>query len=260
MEDFIKNWVIITGASSGIGKSFADKFAQLGYNLILIARNNEMLLQLKERYLSNNIKVEIIAEDLSKKEWIKKTEEIIKNKNIEYLINNAGIGLAGEFAFQDINILEEMINLNCLSFVLLTKIVLPNMIKLQKGNIIFVGSVLSFVPTPFNSVYSATKSFDEVLACSLWFELKKFNINVISINPGTTRTNFHERAGLKMNGFYRNPEDVVNSALKYLGKKPTVIDGTFNKIILIIKRIVTRKFFIKLSGRIFYKMQKKNEP
>ncbi|HPN37087.1 MAG TPA: SDR family NAD(P)-dependent oxidoreductase [Melioribacteraceae bacterium] len=259
MENVLKNWVIITGASSGIGKSFADKFANMGYNLILIARNIESLLQLKQKYLLNNIKTEIIVQDLSKKEWIKQTEDLIKDKRIDYLINNAGFGLTGEFISQNINTLEDMINVNCLTVVLLTKIVLPNMLKFGKGNIIIIGSLLSFVPSPYNTVYAATKSFDEMLACGLWYELKKYNINVISVNPGTTRTNFHERAGLTMNKFYRNPEDVVNTALKYLGKKPTVIDGFFNKTVLLIKHIVTRKIFIKLSGIIFNKMQKLNE-
>lgn len=253
----MKNWVLITGASSGIGRAFAIKFAELGYNLVLISRNKVELEKIKTKLSSEyNIEVEIFALDLTIEDNYNKISDVIKDKNIEYLINNAGFGLSNEFYKQDIKILKDMIKLNCLAPTVITKLVIDKMIMQRKGNIVFLGSILAFMPTPYSAVYSATKSFNEVLGGALWYELKKYNIHVLAINPGSTKTNFHDTAGLKLNSLYRNPEDVVKTTLKYLGKKPTVLDGFYNKLIVVLNRIVSRKILINLTGKIFKNMLK----
>jgi short-subunit dehydrogenase len=256
----MKNWAIITGASSGIGEAFTDRFALSGYNLILISRTKNKLLKIKQEYeFKYGIMIEVIPVDLTDNDSIGIIKPVISDKKIDILVNNAGFGIAGNFIDQEVGDLENMIRLNCIAPILLTKLVINLMIKENKGNIIFLGSLLSFLPTPFNAVYAATKAFDESLAASLWFELKNYNINVISVNPGTTKTNFHKRAGLKRSNTGREPEEIVKTTLKFLGKKPSVIDGLKNKIVYFISRIVTRKFFIKLTGKLFYKMKINNE-
>ncbi len=253
----MKNWAIVTGASSGIGRAFAIKFAELGYNLVLISRNKFELDKIKVELTSKfMVEVDVSALDLTNEDNYNKITEITKDKNIEYLINNAGFGLSSEFYKQDANVLKDMIKLNCLAPTVITKLIIDKMILQKKGNIVFLGSILAFMPTPFSAVYSATKSFNEVLGSALWYELKKYNINVLAINPGSTKTNFHDTAGLKLNGIYRNPEDVVKTTFKYLGKKPTVLDGFYNKLIVVLNRIVSRKILINLAGMIFKNLLK----
>lgn len=251
----MKKWALITGASSGIGKAFSKKLSSLGYNLVLISKNEKKLDELKKFLEKNydNMEFETFAIDLSNNNYFNKIQEIIENKKITFLINNAGFGLAGEFAYQDINKLNDMLNVNCIAPLNITYLCLNKMIEQREGNIIFLGSLLSFIPAPYSTVYAATKSFNEAFACGLWYELKQFNINVLSINPGTVKTTFHTNAGFKMSKYYREPEDVVNTALRYLGKKPSVIDGTINRAIQLLNRFVSRKLLIKLAGINFKK-------
>lgn len=250
-----KEWALVTGASSGIGKAFAEKLAQYGYNLVLIARNEEKLTELKELLLKlYKIDIEIISIDLSDKNCFQLIETKIFDKEISLLINNAGFGFKGEFVDNDIDKYINMMDLNCAAPLYLTKIVTNKMKKKKTGAIIFIGSTLAFIPTPFNAVYSASKAFIESFACGLWYELKNYNIDVLCVNPGTTKTEFHKKAGLKQNTICRSPEQVVDTALKHLGKKPSVIDGIINKIIIFIINVFTRKQMVIINGNIFKKL------
>ena len=255
-----KEWALVTGASSGIGKAFAERLAEYGYNLVLIATDEEKLNILKDVLLKQNkINVKIITADLNDKNSFKLIEEKIQNIDIDVLVNNAGFGLAGEFLDNQLSEYIKMIDVNCAAPLYLTKIIADKMKFKKSGAIIFIGSTLSFIPTPFNSVYSASKAFIESFACSLWYELKKYNIDVLSVNPGTTKTEFHFRAGLKQNNIFRYPEQVVDTAFKYIGKKPSVIDGFINKIIILTMSILTRKQIVKISGNIFNKFINNHE-
>jgi len=253
------SYALITGASSGIGKEFAYRLAELNFNLILVARRLELLTEIKHDLEKKyQIKIIVIACDLTNNEDINLLLERIKNAKIEILVNNAGFGLNSEFLSADSKVYENMVQLNCIAPIHLTSTVGNEMKKNGTGKIIFIGSVLSFLPSPYNAVYSATKSFDENLACGLWYELKDYNIDVISVNPGTTKTFFHKNAGINMGSRYRLPSDVVNTALNNIGKKPSVIDGLFNKILVFLQTRTSRKFAAKVSGS-YYKKYKCNK-
>ena len=259
MKTELKNeeWAIVTGASSGIGKAFAEKLAQKGYNLIIIARRENKLNEIKEILQNKNaVKIEVLSVDLSDRNCFLLIEENIKNKEISLLVNNAGFGLSGGFLNNPIDNYLKMIDVNCTASLILTKIIAEKMKKRNKGSIIFIGSILGLIPTPYNSVYSATKAFEDFLASSLWYELKEYNINVLCVNPGTTKTEFHSKAGLKQNKYFRLPEQVVETALKNIYKKPSIIDGFINKIIILLTRIITRKQLVTKAGNVFYTLQK----
>lgn len=251
------DWGLITGASSGIGEQFARRLAKEGFNLVLVARRKDRLENLKTE-LEQQYKVEILvaAVDLLSKNYLQELITIIGQRHIGLLINNAGFGYRGMF-INDTSVNDEnMIRLNCIVPTTLTHHFVKPMIEKQKGGIIFLASVVAFQATPTTTVYSATKVFNAFLSEGLWYELKKFNIDVLSLNPGGTSTEFQKVANSTPGPVPRTVEQVVETALKALGKKPSVVDGLYNKILAVSTRFVSRRIAVILAGKIseiFYK-------
>ena len=254
-------WVLITGASSGIGEEFARKFASLGFNMVLVARRKEKL-NIVARDLSELYKVEIIAikQDLSEDNFLENIIDKVGDKEIGILINNAGLGSVGEFHNVDPDHEAKMVKVNCVAPTVLTHHFAKQMIERKRGAIIFLGSLLSFQPTPYSAAYSATKAFNSFLGDSLWYELKKYNIDVLSLNPGGTDTEFLRLSNKYRKGpILRTTKDVVETALKALGRKPSVIDGFLNKSAVFLGRLLPRKMLIIMSGLISGKLHEQRE-
>lgn len=242
------NTALITGASSGIGEAFARKLASLGFNVIIVARRKDRLEKIAEEIRTNHkVEVVVVQADLSEENFLQKIIEAVGEREIGILINNAGLGSVSEFVNAEAEHEIKMVKVNCVAPVVLTHHFLPQMIKRKSGAIIFLGSILSFQPTPFSAAYSATKAFNSYLGDALWYELKKYNIDVLSLNPGGTDTEFL-RLSKRSNLLIRTPEVVVETALKALGKKPSVIDGIINKIVIPLGRFLPRKLLINLTG------------
>ena len=165
------NTALITGASSGIGEAFVRKLASLGFNVIIAARRKERLEKLAEEIrIKYNVEVIVIQADLSEDNFLQKIIEAVGEREIGILINNAGLGSVGEFADADAEHEIKMVKVNCLAPTVLTHHFLPQMIKRKSGAVIFLGSILSFQPTPFSATYSATKVFNSFLGDALWYE------------------------------------------------------------------------------------------
>jgi short-subunit dehydrogenase len=247
-------WALITGASSGIGREFARYLSKEKINLVLIARRYEKLLELKDE-LTTKYKIEIlpVQSDLTKDESIAKINEIVGQINVGILINNAGAGYVGKFSEMDLKKGAGLVKLNCLAPVMLTHHFIKKMIQNRKGAIIFLGSIVGLQPSPYLAVYSATKSFNIFFAEALWYELKKFNIDVLSVSPGSTATDF-ERVSKDTSKFITSkPEEVVASAFKSLGKKPAIIHRTINKILIGLSNLLPIKISLTLAGKIAYR-------
>ncbi len=242
-------WALITGASSGIGEGFARRLASENFNLILVGRRKERLEKLS-RELTEKHKVEIIIApvDLSQEKFMDEVKGYIGNKEIGILINNAGFGYNGEFVDADPDISERMIKVNCIAPTQLTHYFGLKMAERKRGAIIFLGSVVGYTPTPFTTVYSATKAFNLFMGEALWYELRKHNIDVLALNPGGTATEFQQVAGTSAGPVARSVEDVVNTAMKKLSKQPSVVDGFYNKILSVLPRLITRRFALKIAG------------
>lgn len=253
------DWAIITGASAGIGEEFARQLAHLGFNLVLVARREERLSNLKAE-LENNYNVEVVNApiDLLSDNYLNELTRIVGNRRISLLINNAGFGYRGEFVDGNASIDEKMIKLNCIVPTLLTHHFVKPMIANKKGGIIFLASVVAFQATPTTTTYSATKVFNAFLAEGLWYELKKYNIDVLSLNPGGTNTEFQQVANSSAGPIPRTAKQVVETAIKALGKKPSVVDGLFNKILAVSNRLISRKLTVTLAGKISEVFYKKN--
>lgn len=253
----MKEAVLITGASSGIGEAFAYKYAELGENLVLTARSKDKLEELKRKLTEKfSIEVRIIVLDLSKEN----TAEIIYDKlkkesiTVSILINNAGYGSSGEFASSSFISQHEQVMLNVTALVDLSHYFIEDMKKNKKGVIINISSTGAFQALPYMSVYGATKAFVLSFSVSLHEEYENYGIKVLAVCPGPTRTKFFEKAGPVEVGKFRTPEAVVETTLKALAKnKSHVVDGTNNFLLSLTPRLLTRKRMAKIIGNVLRK-------
>lgn len=250
-------WALVTGASSGIGEAFAKKIAQIGINLVIIARRFDRLKILAELLeKEHQVKVLPLQLDLTDDNFISELDSKIADIDIGILVNNAGEGLNGPFTGYNPEDIQHMIKLNCIAPLLLTNYYVQKMTQRKKGAIIFISSILGINSTPFASVYSASKAFSHSLGGSLWFELKKNNIDVLTVTPGSTKTEFPRLN--KTGKFQSVPEDIVNSALDALGKKIYTTHGIMNKITIWIGKLLPNRILLKVTGSLAENMWKNN--
>ena len=235
--------VLITGASSGIGKEFAYSFASRGFDLVLLSRSKEELENLKQTLERDySVDVAIIVCDLSKPGSGQAVYDYCHKNNLEVavLVNNAGYGDYNEFLYADIEKLEGIIELNNRALVALTYYFVKDMKENKYGHIINVGSVASFMPGPYMAVYYASKAFVLSLSMSLREELKPYNIHVSTLCPGPTKSPFWDRAGgkaMQENIFARTSKQAAETGYKlYENNKAYSIDGLFYKTMITILR------------------------
>ncbi|MFC1890238.1 SDR family NAD(P)-dependent oxidoreductase [Thermodesulfobacteriota bacterium] len=235
---------LVTGASSGIGKAFVERLAREKYDLIIVARNRERLIQIAEQFGSKyGVEIEILCADLSNDSERRIVEEKVAGEpNLELLVNNAGFATIGRFAELDIDREESEIGVNVLAVVKLTRAVLPGMISRGHGAVINVSSVEAFMPDPYNATYGATKSYVKFFTEALSEELRGTGVRIQVLCPGFTRTEFQERAGIdasEISSFaWMTPEAVVDASLSCLRRgKIICIPGLINKILVAIVQV-----------------------
>ncbi|MBO8161860.1 MAG: SDR family oxidoreductase [Thermosipho sp. (in: Bacteria)] len=224
-------WVLITGGSSGIGEEFAYQLAKKNVNLILVGRDKERLVNVYKNIKQKNYSIDVktIKFDLSSD--IDIFIDTINHFEIDHLINNAGFGWYGEFINVEHKIYEKMISLNITNLTTLSHYLSKKLVEKKKGGIINVSSVAAFFPLPRFSVYSATKTYVHNFSIALYAELKKYNVHVMCLAPGKTKTRFFERANMENKGKYMSVEKVVKGAIKaYEKDKPLYIPGLSNKL------------------------------
>jgi hypothetical protein len=187
---------LITGASSGIGLELAKCFAKDGYDVVLVAEDRAGLDAAASdmRNLGSG-KVETIVADLSHLEGARQVRDALQGRTLDALVNNAGVGVYGKFIETDLDDELSMIHLNTISFVALTKFFAPQMVQRGAGRILMTASVASKMPTPYLTIYGATKAFVYEFAQGLRAELQDSGVTVTALLPGPTDTNFFERAG-----------------------------------------------------------------
>jgi uncharacterized protein len=251
----MKEYILITGASSGIGYEMAKQLAAKKFNLILVARNEEKLEKIqKELKSSHGIEVLYIPKDLSKPELAIELYHQVKSKNllVTHLINNAGFGGYGNFLETSLENELNMINLNVSSLVVLTKLFAQDMAQRKFGRIMNVASLLSFIPFPYYSVYSATKSFVLSFSETIAAELEGTGVVVTTLCPGTVETDFHTIEMRKTNAMHANKpmpaKDVASAGIKLLiqGKGKEIV-GFKNWIISNLPRVTPDFIMMKIK-------------
>ena len=214
---------LITGASSGIGKELARIHAEKGGNLIIVARREDKLNELKvELEEKHGINVITIIKDLSEAGAAKALYNEVKEKDlqVDYLINNAGFGLRGKFHELSWERQLQMINLNMIALTELMYLILPDMIARNSGRILNVSSTASLMPGPLQAIYFATKAYVTFLSNGVAEELHDTNITVTNLMPGATETEFAQTSGMDKTSLFKNTvsarsvaEDGYNSML-----------------------------------------------
>lgn len=217
--------VLITGASSGIGRDMAKYLSDKGFELILSGRNTQRLEELKKSLKTN---AEIISCDLSTENGAFELYEKCKDKNVDFLINNAGYGLFGEFDKTDIKDELAMINVNIRSAHILTKLFLRDFKRRNHGRILNVASSAGFMTGPLMSSYYASKNYVVRLSLAIYEELRRSGSNVkISVFcPGPVDTNFNNRAGVSFSVKAISSEYAAKYAIDNAMKGKTIIIPT----------------------------------
>lgn len=251
-------FALITGASSGIGECFARALAKRKHHLVLVARSKGKLSALAEELQSQHgIPAFALDADLSAPGAGTALAEKVARENIsvDLLVNNAGFGARGEFWKLPLARQQEMLRLNIFAVVELTHLLLPAMIERRRGAIINISSTASFQPVPYTSVYAATKAFVTSFSMSLAEELRPYGIQVVTLCPGGTATNFFVASDYRkrtLPGGLQRPEEVVESALRALDRNGGLVVPRFmNKFSVFAQRFAPRRAVARVAARLF---------
>lgn len=253
--EFSNTTALVTGASGGIGEEFAVQLARRGAHLVLVARRAEKLEALRQTLTARHpgIVVDIVTADLSVPGSGAGVEAEVRSlgRTIDVLINNAGIGLHGQFVDQEPEPNAAQIQLNCGTLVDLTARFLPAMVERRQGVVLNVASTAAFQPTPGMAVYGATKAFVLSYTEALWQECRGTGVKILALCPGATQTEFFDRTGEQfLTDGRQSAEQVVDNAFSALDKSdPTVISGFRNALLASGYRIAPRKLLLAVSER-----------
>ena len=244
----------ITGASSGIGKAFAKRYAAMGYQITLVARHEDKLKETIALLTATaGQKHGYLIADLSQKEGREEAMKELREAKYDVLINNAGIGAGFGFEEVPLDKIMGMIELNCLSLTALTHQYLQD--AAAGDAIINIGSIVSFVPYPGLAAYSATKAFVLSLTEALYPSCKKKGVKIIAVCPGPTDTGFFKAAGetpetAPAKETLGSPDTVVDQALSALQRnKLYVVTGNENKLMIFCARHLPIKLSLWLASR-----------
>jgi uncharacterized protein len=263
MIDFKNKTALVTGASSGIGKAFAEILAAKGVNLILVARSKGKLNALADQLRkTHDVTADVVVADLSDPKAPDKVYSAARKakRNVDILVNNAGFGTYGLFHTISVAADHDQVIVNVAALVRLSHWFLPDMVKRGEGTIINVASGAAFQASPYMAVYGATKAFVLSFSEALWAEYRTQGVRVLAVCPGPTETGFFKVAKNEnsVRGRRRSPEQVVATALRALGRgRSSAIDGRLLAFGIIGERLVSRAFTARSAARIMRPKGKK---
>lgn len=232
-------YALITGASEGIGYELAKLFAQDGYNIVAVALPGETLDRLPGEFAQYGVQVEVIAKDLFEENSANELYDEVQRRGIEVevLVNNAGQGVYGLFADQDIERQIKIIHLNIVSLTRLTYSFLKDMLARNGGKILQVASIASETPGPYQAVYHATKAYVLSLTEALISEVKDTGVTLTALQPGATDTDFFAKADMldskavQDKSKLSDPADVAKDGYEALMRgDDKVVSGFKNKV------------------------------
>lgn len=258
------SYALITGSNKGIGKYIAAELAAKGYDLLLVARNeNDLAAVAKEIGDKYKVKVAYLSVDLSQQGAAGSVYDWCVRENylpgIQILVNNAGYGINGTFMSHDIAAHTAMMQVNMQALVEMCHCFLPQLQKQSQGYLLNIASSAAYQAVPYLSIYAATKAFVLSFSRGLRYELKNTSVSVTCVSPGSTDTSFAERAGVnspkaakmaaKVN---MHPEIVAQMAVKAMfDKKTEVVTGWLNQLTVFFVGLMPKKFVEKTAAGIY---------
>lgn len=253
------SYVLITGTTSGLGREFARIFAQNGYNIVAVARN-EVLLQQQKQELERQFGVEMvyIVKDLSAENSAQEVYDEIKHKgiNIDILINNAGFGSFGRYVDVDWQRQKGLASVNMLAVMQLSYLFGKDMDRRGKGKIVNIASIASFQAGPYMAMYYASKAFVRSFSEALHEEMKSSGVSVTAICPGPVATNFERNAHMINSAMFTRlrvytPEVVAAKSYRaIMNNKAVYVVGWPNKLLVFLTRFCSLKFSRALASKI----------
>ncbi|MFF1547394.1 SDR family NAD(P)-dependent oxidoreductase [Streptomyces sp. NPDC058291] len=229
----VSTTALVTGASSGLGTEFASQLAARGHDLVLVARSGDRLEELAaELTRVHGVKTHVLVQDLAQPDAGRRVARELADRSlqVDLLVNNAGFGTAGRFEEIAPDRDHDMLMVNVVALVDLTHALLPGMLERGKGAVLNVGSTAGYQPSPYLTVYSASKTFVFNFSLALRQEYRGRGIRVTALCPGPVETKFFEVIGTRnaaVAGSFTTPEPVVRTALKALDRDRAYVTPGF---------------------------------
>jgi len=248
---------MVTGASSGIGKSFAEALAARGTDLVLVARNRARLEELAADLRSRHGRdVSVLAADLEKPDELAVVEKRLhEDARIDLLVNNAGYGVTGNFADLSIEESQGQVACNVVALTRLAHAALRTMKPSRRGGIINIASGAAFLPTPQISVYCATKAYVVNFSLALNEETRAHGVRCLVVCPGFTRTEFQSRANYDTSAMpsfvWQTADEVVKESLAaYDNGDAMLVPGFQNRVTMTLTSLLPKTWLASLAGRL----------
>jgi short-subunit dehydrogenase len=265
-DDFRSHYgpsALVAGAAVGLGAEYASQIAAFGLDLLLLDCDATALNATADRIrAAHDIEVDALVVDLARGDLVEVVEAATARREIGLLVYNAAIGTVAPFLEIEPRMIEAMIDVNCRGPLRLARALAPPMVKRGRGGIILMSSMSGNFGSAQLAVYAATKAFNLVFADALWAELRAHGVDVLAVQPGSTRTpgwlSSQPATGELMPAM--DPEEVVREALAALGKQPTIIPGEANRQAAAILTGMPRRDAIELMSGITALLLRNDRP
>lgn len=250
---------LITGATSGIGYHFARRLAAEGHDLILVARTRETLQGVAAELAEQDVECTVLRADLGRLADCRRVENVLTDRTVDLLVNNAGFGLyEGDFIEHDLETEDELLMVNVRAVLRLTYAALGPMVERGEGSIINVSSVASFAPDGKAPTYAASKAWVTAFTQGVREQVSGSGVRVLALTPGLVPTEFQERAGVEAHvpsALWLDPEDVVDTALKDLAAGRGVsVPGLAYRALRVAMQVTPRRLYLPLSGALMQRL------
>jgi uncharacterized protein len=249
---------LITGASAGIGRELARVFANNGHDLVLVARRAKRLQELKTELEGEyGIAVHILPADLNQPDAPDQIHAAAQQAGhqINYLVNNAGVGQLGPFANMELERVEAMLAINIAALTRLTRLFVPEMLQRRQGYILNLASTAAFQPGPLMAIYYASKAYVLSFSEALANELQSSGVSVTALCPGPTQSDFHSDAGMYYSGYLKKSMPTAAQVAAYgyqamLRRKRVAVHGWRNRLLALAVRLTPRGLVLLLGRRL----------
>jgi short-subunit dehydrogenase len=249
-------WAVVTGASDGIGKAFAELLAHAGFNLVVAARRQDVLAAVaKNLSSSHGVEVRPVTCDLGGAEGVALLEDATKELDAGLLVAAAGFGTSGPFLSSDLNAELEMIDVNCRAVTALAHVFGNRFVRRGGGAVVLLSSLVAFQGVPRAANYAATKAYVQTFAEGLRQELSGSSVDVLAVAPGPVRSGFGQRANMQMS-MAQTPGGVARGALRALGTKGTVRPGFLAQFLELLLKPLPRWGRVRVMGLVMAGMTK----